>query len=436
MDHYLKDIKSRKSVICVWGSGYIGLSTLGFYAKKNIRCVGYDVNRKLIHNLSEGKVKNDDFKKWLGFEIKPLIKKKNLKFTNNINVIKKLKPSVHFVCIPTERNGKPYKKILVQVIKQIKKISKNCIIIIESTLTPGTSDKVILKLIRKEVKDNKFIFAVAPRRDWFVDGSKNLINMDRVAGSCDKKSNQIIKKILSIVCKKIHMATSYKEAEMVKSFENAYRHVDIALANQLSLAYPKENIREVLKLVGTKWNIGTFYPGFGSGGYCIPLSSKYVLEGSKLKNKLSILKETIKTDTGINKKIAKSIIKNNFKNIGILGLSYKSNLKVSTLSPVISLCEELKKTKANVQLFDPYFNKDEIKDITGCKSFSFNKDLKKFDCIVYTVNHNFFIKNKNFLLKNINCRLLLDNTNEFQKNKKFFFEKNIKLKIFGDKNWL
>ena len=48
---------------------------------------------------------------------------------------------------------------------------------------------------------------------------------------------------------------------MVKSIENAYRHMEITLANQLSLAYPRENMREVLKLVGTKWNIGTYFPG-------------------------------------------------------------------------------------------------------------------------------------------------------------------------------
>jgi len=147
MYHYFKNIKSRQSVICVWGTGYIGLSTLGFYAKKNIRCVGYDVDRKLVQDLSNGKVKNDDFRKWLGFEIKPLIKKNFLKFTSKIDDVKKIKPSIHFICIPTEKDGKPYKKILIQVIKQIKKISKKCIIIVESTLTPGTSDKIILKLI-------------------------------------------------------------------------------------------------------------------------------------------------------------------------------------------------------------------------------------------------------------------------------------------------
>ena len=132
---------------------------------------------------------------------------------------------------------------------------------------------------------------------------------------------------------------------MVKSIENAYRHVEITLANQLSLAYPKENMREVLKLVGTKWNIGTFYPGFGSGGYCIPLSSQYVLQNVNKSKDLTLLRETIKTDKNINLLIARSLVKKKYKNVGVLGLSYKGNLKVSILSPVIPFVKELKNIK-------------------------------------------------------------------------------------------
>ena len=186
---------------------------------------------------------------------------------------------------------------------------------------------------------------------------------------------------------------------MVKSFENAYRHVDIALANQLSEAYPDENIREALELVGTKWNIGTFYPGFGSGGYCIPLSSKYVMLGSKNKNKLGILKETIKTDTNINIKIARSIERQKFKKIGILGLSYKEDLKVNILSPVIPLINYLKNKGLNCKIYDPFYSSKETKIVAGINSFDFYKDLKKFDCLIYHVNHSFFKKKKKIDIK-------------------------------------
>ena len=136
--------------------------------------------------------------------------------------------------------------------------------------------------------------------------------------------------------------------------------MEITLANQLSLAFPNDNMREVLKLVGTKWNIGTYYPGFGTGGYCIPLSSKYVLENVKNPKKLTLLRETIKTDNKINLLIARSIVKE-AKKVGILGLSYKGNLKVSVLSPVIPFVKELLKNKIKVRLYDPFYSAKKLK---------------------------------------------------------------------------
>ena len=76
-------------------------------------------------------------------------------------------------------------------------------------------------------------------------------------------------------------------------------------------------------------------PRFGTGGYCIPLSSQYVVKDLKDKKKLTLLRETIKTDNKINLLIAKSLIKRGFKKVGVLGLSYKGDLKVHILSPVI-----------------------------------------------------------------------------------------------------
>ena len=238
---------------------------------------------------------------------------------------------------------------------------------------------------------------------------------------------------MSIVCKKLHEASTHKVSEMVKSIENAYRHMEITLANQLSLAYPKENMREVLSLVGTKWNVGTFYPGFGTGGYCIPLSSQYVIKDVHDKKKLSLLRETIKTDNQINIIIAKSLIKRKFKKIGVLGLSYKGNLKVDILSPVKSFISFLRK-KVKVELYDPFYSSKEIKNILGIKTFNYPRDLKNFDAIVVSVDHDKFKKDfkktKKYLIK---CKFILDNMGIW---KKFDMPKNIIYKMSGENNWI
>ena len=419
---YKNLLKSKKFKVAVWGTGYIGLSTMVYFAKKKIKCVGFDINKKKIDKINSGSLPLEDLKKWFGFDITGLVKQKYLKATSDYKTLITEDFLVHFIAIPTEKDGKPYYKPLISVIKNISKINRNAknppIIIVESTLAPKVSDKKIIPLLKKknlEVGKN-ILLSIAPRRDWFIEGGKNLENLDRVYGSTDKRSTLVARDILSIVCKKLHVATSYRVSEMVKSVENAYRHMDITLANQLSLAFPKDNIREVLKLVGTKWNLETFHPGIGAGGYCIPLSSRYILSQVKNLNKLSLLRETIKTDDGMSTAIANSIARKGLKKIGVLGLSYKGDLKVSVLSKTIPLVKSLQKKKLNVKLYDPYFSKKEIYNAAKVKTFKFPNDLENFDCLIITVDHKQFKIPKNVLQKRLKkCRFIIDHDGAWKK---------------------
>ncbi len=436
--NYKNLLKSKKFKIAVWGTGYIGLSTMVYFAKKKIKCVGFDVDKEKVKKINSGTIPLKDLKKWFGFDIKGLVKQNYLKASSNYkNVITK-EFLVHFIAIPTEKDGKPYYKPLMSVLNKISKIKQDNknppLVIVESTLAPKVSDKKIIPFFRsKNLKVGENIFlSIAPRRDWFIEGGKNLENLDRVYGSTDKKSTKITKDVLSIVCKKLHAASTYRVSEMVKSVENAYRHMDITLANQLSLAFPKDNIREVLKLVGTKWNVEVFHPGIGAGGYCIPLSSRYILSQVKNINKLSLLRETIKTDDGMGKIIANSIAKKGLKRIGVLGLSYKGDLKVSVLSKVIPLIKFLIKKKLKVRLFDPYFTKKEIYDATKVKTFNFPRDLPKFDCLIVSVDHKQFKIPKKILEKYLkNCKLIIDHDGAW---KKYNIKSNYHLS--GDHGWI
>ena len=379
-----------------------------------------------------------DLKSWFGFDIKGLVNQNYLKATSNYKDLITEDFLVHFIAVPTEKDGKPYYKPLLNVLSNIAKINRNYknppLVIVESTLAPKVSDKKIIPFLKKNnlIIGKNILLSIAPRRDWFIEGGKNLENLDRVYGSTDKKSTIVTKDVLSIVCKKLHVASSYKVSEMVKSVENAYRHMDITLANQLSLAFPKDNIREVLKLVGTKWNLETFHPGIGAGGYCIPLSSRYILSQVKSNNKLSLLRETIKTDDGMSKFVASSIAKKGLKKVGILGLSYKGDLKVSVLSKVIPLVKSLIKKKLKVRLFDPYFTNKEIYNAVRVKTFNFPKDLLSFDCLIVTVDHKQFKIQKKILEKYLkNCKLIIDHDGAW---KKYNLKKNYHLS--GDNGWI
>jgi len=433
-----KKLLNKKINLAVWGTGYIGLSSMVYFAQKGVICKGFDVDKNKVKKINKGELTIPELKNWFNIDIKRLSKNHLLSATSNYKNLLSNKYKVHLIAIPTEKNGKPYFDILFNILKKLSPIIKKKtkpIIIIESTLTPKFTDKFIIPYFKKlGFKNEDYILGIAPRRDWFVAKTKTIEKLDRVVGAKNYKEGLLIKNILSIVCKKIHVSSDYSVSEMVKSIENAYRHMEITLANQLSLAYPNENMREVLKLVGTKWNIGTYHPGFGTGGYCIPLSSQYVLREVKDKSKLTLLRETIKTDTNINILIAKSLIQKGYKKIGVLGLSYKGNLKVDILSPVIPFIKYLKSKNVSVNLFDPYYSIKEIKQITGVNSFKYPEDLSKFDCIVISIDHKEFKIN----MKNIgnhlkNCKYILDNMRVWEKIK---FPKNITYKIPGEKNWL
>ncbi len=439
---YIDLLRSRKAKICIWGCGYIGYSTMAFFGKKKISSIGFDVNPTKVNHINKGSVSIFGLKKWLGFDLKKDQKKLMSATTKLQSIIENEKIVCHFICIPTEKDGQPFFKFFEDVLNQILKRKKNIFnlkecIIIESTLMPNTFDKVVKKIINKNKKKiDDFHFAVAPRRDWFEDQTKTLETLDRVFGTANPNSNKIIYEILSLVTKKVHIASSYREAELVKSIENSYRHVEITLANELSLAYPDKNIREVLKLVGTKWNMNTYYPGFGTGGYCIPLSSKYVKNGSKYKKKLKIINETIKLDSKINEIIGKSIIKKKIKNILIFGLSYKSDLKVHILSPTLQLINYLSKNSVNVSLYDPLYSKKEIQKIIKVRTIKKIVSLKNFDGIVMMINHKFFDKlNLIKLIQNSKLKLVLDNSNFFKENKNLIQNKTRYIQT-GQANWL
>ena len=440
-----KEILERKhGKILVWGCGYIGLSTIAFFAKKKIHSIGFDIDKEKIKSLNNGKINIYGLQKWLGFDVNKLNLNRFAKGTNDLKELKNMDDIIcHFVCVPTEKFGYPNFNSLKKVIKNIFNIKSNkfnrkqCIII-ESTLTPNTTDKIIRKIFKSHKRRiDEYHFAVAPRRDWFENKDKTLETLDRVFGCSNENSNKIIKSILNIVTKNVHTASNYKVAEFVKSIENSYRHLEINYANELSLAYPDTNMREVLNLVGTKWNMNTYYPGFGTGGYCIPLSSLYVKQGAKNKKKLKILNSSIKLDRNINKIIAKKILKKRFKNILIMGLTYKADLKVHVLSPSLELIKIFKKKNQKFKIYDPLYKKKELDKIVG-KNHVFKSNFSNYDCIILMVLHKKFKNDLKIpkLLKNRNLKFILNNTNFFTDHKNRLSKTKIKCIQTGEPNWI
>jgi nucleotide sugar dehydrogenase len=439
-----KQLLQGEKSIGAWGTGYIGFSTMANYAVNGVRCIGTDISRDRVETINSGTLPVSNMQYWLGFDIGPLVRAGLIRATTNWKELLSKDVAVHFVAVPTEKEGKPQDEALLDVLYKIARIGElefpqAPLVIIESTLTPKKTDELVLPAFEDKglAVGKDILVGVAPRRDWFISPEKNLKTLPRIVGGTTKETTELMIEALSIVCDHLIRAADHKHAEMVKSIENAYRHVEITLANQLSLAYPRIDMTEVLRLVGTKWNIGTYHPSFGTGGYCIPLASQYVMAGADNPEYLSILERTIETDSRLPFIVAESIVKRGLGKVGILGLSYKGDLKIHTLSPTVRIAKLLQEEGVSVKVNDPYYTSHEVQDILGIEAFEFPEGMGEFDAILVVAGHRRYraVPDSAILNNLTNCRLVLDNVEETWKDLNLK-EYGIEYHAAGDAGWL
>ncbi|MBT5330022.1 MAG: nucleotide sugar dehydrogenase [Gemmatimonadetes bacterium] len=443
MELYKRLVLEEGYKVGVWGLGYIGLSTAAYLAQRGVRCVGCDVNAERVGSVQRGEHFMPGMDYWLGFDLKPLVEDGHIEATTNWRDLIHPKVLVHFIGVPTERDNEPYYEYLEDVITKIAHLGvldaeHPPLIIVESTLTPNTTDKVIIPLLEKAglTVGEDVLLGVAPRRDWFLDSDKNLTYLDRIYGGYDQETADYMQEVLGIVCQKLHRAQDHRHAEIVKSVENAYRHMEITLANQLALAYPSLDMIEILRLVGTKWNVGTFRPGIGTGGYCIPLSSKYVLQGAEAPDALTLLQETIRTDDQMPTHIGDIFAQWGCRNVGVLGISYKGDIKVPRVSRSAQVAQGLAARGISVALHDPYFTAAEVEEGWGLEHFEFPGDIERFDGLLVAADHREYTKAMWDELsgKLANCRLIIDNCGIWKDVD--FKRHGIRYMEPGTKNWL
>ena len=384
--------------ISVFGTGYIGFSTMAWFSKANVECYGIDIDQSKVDIINQGKIPIDGIESLLpegGF---------NPQFvhatTHWKTIVERDDIDAFFIAIPTERDGDPWWEPLKDVISKLETNKSEPLIIIESTMAVGTVDRLFPPQLKRNV-------AVCPRRDWFTESSKNLKTLPRIVGGVSEEVTKNAVKLLSRVCNTL-IPCNYREAELVKAYENSFRHVTCALAQEMALAYPNVDVRRVLELAGTKWNVEAMYPNpFGTGGYCVPLSSRYVLDGAEDPEELTIIRDTIQRDNEI-VEIFGSLSR--FSRIAYLGLSYIGNIKVHVLSPLIRLLNVL--DRSSIKVNDPLYTDKEIKAITKCETFVFPDDLGEFEVILLLAGHDEYrdVDVPQLVKNSEHCKFIFDNT--------------------------
>ena len=367
--------------ICVIGLGYVGLPVALAISKK-FNTIGYDINKRRLFNLKRKIDTNNEFSK------KDFLKKK-ISFTNNYKEIKDC--NFFIVCVPTPitKNNVPDLRLVDKSVSLLAKVIKNGdIIVLESTVYPGITEKFSKKLSLKVKLDNNkdFFTCYSPERINPGDNSKKLKNIEKVFAINTNNIDILnrIKKIYNLISKKIIFTKNIPEAETAKAIENTQRDLNIALYNELLVLSDKMNLNfnEVIRLASSKWNFLKFKPGL-VGGHCLPVDPyylSYIAAKNKFKMRVALAGRTVNNNMKnfVLQKFYSSVKRKKIKsnsNILLVGLSYKYGVADLRNSLNLEIFEQIKKKFKKIKYFDPFINeKNNFKNL---------KKLKNYETIIF-----------------------------------------------------
>ena len=390
----------KNNMIAVIGMGYVGLPLSIALAKKN-NVIGFDIDKTRIINLKKGLDKTKEFLR------NEILNSKNLKFSDKTSDLSKCEIYIITVPTPVDSKNKPNLKPLVNATKTISKVlSKNNLVIYESTVFPGATEELCGPILEKNsgFKINKNLYlGYSPERINPGDKNRKLTNIVKIVSGSNNKAKVRVSKLYSSIIKAgVYEANSIKTAEAAKVIENTQRDLNIALINELSIIFKKLKLdtEEILKAAETKWNFNSFRPGL-VGGHCIGVDPYYLTYKSKIAgHNPKIILAGRKLNDNMSTYVAKNILKIfkkkkiKIKNAKILvmGLSFKENCSDLRNSKILDACKFLLKNNTKIDAYDPLIDKKAIE----LRFLNIIKYPKKntYDCIIISAKHNSFLKMK------------------------------------------
>lgn len=382
-------------MVNVIGLGYIGLPTALMMAAHGVDVIGTDYNKMLVAKLNKGEL---TFKEHGLEELFRDAVNKGVVFTNDYQVT-----DTYIVSVPT-----PYDKFSKKidpsyVIKAVESVLNICpkgaIIVIESTVSPGTIDR----FIRPSIESKGFVIGKdihlvhAPER--IIPGNMifELLNNNRTIGCDDKVIGEKVKSLYASFCKGEIVLTDIKTAEMTKVVENTFRAVNIAFANELAKICDKDgmNVYEIIKICNMHPRVNILQPGPGVGGHCISVDPWFLVGDYPMLAK--VIGESMHVNDSMPQyvldkvsKIAKEKGIVDFTKIGIYGLTYKENVDDVRESPTLQLLEHQEHHLAEpLKVFDPMVSERIVKN----QYFDFDSFLKDVDFVIIMTKHSHLLQN-------------------------------------------
>ena len=377
-------------MVNVIGLGYIGLPTALMMASHGVEVVGTDYNKELVATLNRGEVT---------FEEKGLKElfddavKAGIKFTNEYQVT-----DTYIISVPT-----PYDKFskvidpcyVISAVKSVLDVCpKGSIVVIESTVSPGTIDKFIRPIVEEKgfVIGKDIHLVHCPER--IIPGNMvyELLHNNRTIGADNEEIAKKIALYYSSFCQGQIALTDIKTAEMTKVVENTFRAVNIAFANELTKICDKAgmDVYEVIRICNMHPRVNILQPGPGVGGHCISVDPWFLV--GDYPQLTRVIGESMKVNDSMPEYVLAKVADimkekgiTDFKRVGLYGLTYKENVDDYRESPTLQILEHQASHLADpLKVFDPWIKKD----VVPHQYHDFDKFLKDIDFVVIMVKHD------------------------------------------------
>jgi len=396
----LSKIIERKAVIGVIGLGYVGLPLLVEFARGGFDSIGFEVDESRIAAINSGTSYIPD----VSTEgIRTLVEHKKLSATGDFSKLRTTDAVV--ICVPTplRKTKEPDISYILAAAERVREnLHSPQLVILESTTYPGTTDEVLLPMLKdSELKlDEDFYLAFSPERVDPGNGKYQTFNIPKVVGGVSQISMEVASALYQTIVERVHKVSSARVAETAKLLENTFRSVNIGLVNEMAQLCYHLGIDswEVIQAAATKpFGFMAFYPGPGIGGHCIPLDPHYLSWKARLHG---FEARFIGLAEEVNSHMPQHVVSltqdalNDHRKplkgsrVLVLGVAYKRDINDVRESPALGVVEQLLGKGAEVSYHDPFIPEMRL-DGKGVLSGVELTDeaLKNCDCALIITDH-------------------------------------------------
>ncbi len=418
-------IARRDYAVGVIGLGYVGLPLVLRFGEVGFRTIGFDVDRAKVDALNGG---SSYIHHIPGERVAALVRSGRFEATADLDRLKD--PDALIVCVPTPLtlNREPDLQYVVRTTDAIARtLRAGQLVCLESTTYPGTTEEILLPRLAAAglAAGDEFFLAFSPEREDPGNERFTTQAIPKVVGGFSPACLELATALYSEVVERVVPVSSTRVAESTKILENVYRAVNIALVNELKVAFDRMGIDvwEVIDAARTKpFGFQAFYPGPGLGGHCIPIDPFYLTWKAR---EYDVATRFIELAGEINSAMPAYVVQKladglNARAIALrgatvllLGVSYKRDVADPRESPALKILEMLMAKGTAVRYSDPFFPRLPVtrRHALDLESVALTEDsLRRHDAVLLVTDHSDFP----YPLIHRAARLIVDTRNAFR----------------------